>query len=45
MQSFIYAAKPLRLMISFCFARSIRFCKEIRRTRHIKKGKRSSVSS
>lgn len=40
---FIYAAEVLHLMFSFSFACSIRFCKEIGRRWHFKKGERPSV--
>lgn len=42
-KSIIYAADLVRLMISFSFAYLIRFCKELERRWHLKKGKRPSV--
>jgi hypothetical protein len=42
-KSFIHLTEALRLVISFSSAGSIRFCKEIKRRWHLKKGKRSSV--
>lgn len=40
---FIYAAEVLHLIFSFSFACSIRFCKEIKRRWHLKKGEGPSV--
>jgi hypothetical protein len=42
-KSFIHLTEALRLVISFSSAGSIRFCKEIKRRWHLKKGKRPSV--